>query len=125
MLVAPTAANARKVDAALAEFGFTKLAADWAWFAKPYRVTILGRIPFRIDILTGISGVSFESAWKNRVTMRTDIGDLAVLGLADLRANKRAAGAQRICSTSRFSMRWSSHSEAAVDRRPALVVGDL
>lgn len=35
MLVAPTAANARKVAAALAEFGFTKLGADWAWFAKP------------------------------------------------------------------------------------------
>lgn len=62
VLVAPTAANARKVGAALAEFGFTKLGADWAWFAKPYRVTMLGRIPFRIDILTGISGVSFASA---------------------------------------------------------------
>ncbi len=32
MLVAPTAANARKVGAALAEFGFTKLGTDWAWF---------------------------------------------------------------------------------------------
>jgi len=92
VLVAPTTANARKVSAALAEFGFTKLAADWKWFTKPYRVTMLGRIPFRIDVLTSISGVSFTTAWRNRITMATDIGELAVLGLADLRANKRAAG---------------------------------
>jgi hypothetical protein len=36
-LIAPTPANARKVAAALAEFGFAKLAADWTWFTKPYR----------------------------------------------------------------------------------------
>lgn len=96
VLVAPTAANARKVGAALAEFGFTKLAADWAWFTKPYRVTMLGRIPFRIDLLTSISGVSFTAAWKNRVTLATDIGEIAILGLADLRANKRAAGRPKV-----------------------------
>jgi hypothetical protein len=92
VLVAPTAANARRVVAALAEFGFAEFAADWRWFTKPYRVTMLGRIPLRIVILTGISGVSFAVAWKNRITMATEIGDVAVLGLADLRANKRAAG---------------------------------
>ena len=92
VLVAPTAANARRVAAALAEFGFAELAADWRWFTKPYRVTMLGRIPLRIDVLTGISGVSFAVAWKNRITMPTEIGDIPVLGLADLRTNKRAAG---------------------------------
>lgn len=92
VLVAPTTANARRVVAALAEFGFAELAADWRWFTKPYRVTMLGRIPLRIDVLTGISGVSFAVAWKNRITMPTEIGDIPVLGLADLRANKRAAG---------------------------------
>jgi hypothetical protein len=92
VLIAPTPANARRVAAALAEFGFAKLGADWTWFTKPYRVTMLGRIPFRIDVLTGISGVSFTVAWRNRVSMITDIGEIAVIGLADLRANKRAAG---------------------------------
>lgn len=92
VLVAPTAANARKVVAALADFGFAEFASDWRWFTKPYRVTMLGNIPLRIDVLTGISGVSFAGAWKNRIMMPTAIGDIAVLGLADLRANKRAAG---------------------------------
>jgi hypothetical protein len=53
---------------------------------------MLDRIPYRIDVLTGISGVSFTVAWRNRVTMATDIGNIPVLGLDDLRANKRAAG---------------------------------
>lgn len=92
VLVSPTAANARKLAAALADFGFANLARDWRWFTKAYRVTMLGRVPLRIDLLTGISGVSFPAAWKNRITMQTEVGDIAVLGLADLRANKRAAG---------------------------------
>ena len=92
VLVAPTVANARKLSAALAEFGFANLAADWRWFAKPYHVTMLGRLPFRIDVLTSISGVSFPVAWKNRIMMPTDVGEIGVLGLAELRANKLAAG---------------------------------
>jgi hypothetical protein len=92
VLVAPTAANARKVAAALADFGFPELGADWRWFTKPYRVTMLGRIPLRIDVLTGISGVSFAVAWKNRIKMPTEIGDIPVLGINEFRANKRAAG---------------------------------
>ena len=52
---------------------------------------MLGRIPFRIDVLTSISGVSFTAAWRNRIPMATEIGEIAVLGLAELRA-KRAAG---------------------------------
>ncbi len=92
VLVAPTPANARKVSAALVEFGFNKIASDWEWFAEPYHITMLGRVPYRIDVLTSISGVSFADAWKNRVTTKMDIGDIYVLGLAELRANKLAAG---------------------------------
>ncbi len=45
MLVAPTVANARKVGAALAEFGFGKIATDWEWFAEPYHITMLDESP--------------------------------------------------------------------------------
>lgn len=92
VLVDPTPANARRVASAIREFGFRETARDWRWFAKPYRITMLGRLPMRIDVLTGISGVSFRVAWKNRVVASTDIGDVPVLGLAELRANKLAAG---------------------------------
>jgi hypothetical protein len=67
ILVDPTPANARRVAAAIREFGFAETARDWRWFAKPYRITMLGRLPHRIDVLTSISGVSFREAWKHRV----------------------------------------------------------
>lgn len=92
VLVDPTPANARRVAAAIAEFGFKETARDWRWFAKPYRITMLGRIPMRIDVLTGISGVSFRAAWRNRIMASTPMGEVPVLGLTELRANKLASG---------------------------------
>jgi hypothetical protein len=92
VLVDPTLANARRVAAAIREFGFPETARDWRWFAKPYRITMIGRLPNRIDVLTSISGVSFREAWKHRVDAASAIGPIAALGLDQLRANKRAAG---------------------------------
>lgn len=92
VLVDPTPANARRVAAAIAEFGFERTAQDWRWFAEPYHITMIGRIPLRIDVLTSISGVSFRSAWRNRVVATTTFGDVPVLGISELRANKLASG---------------------------------
>lgn len=92
LLVDASAANARRLGTALVEFGFGEIGRDWRWFTKPYRIQMLGRLPHRIDILTSISGVSFRTAWNNRVSIDTTAGPVAVLGLAELRANKTAAG---------------------------------
>jgi hypothetical protein len=92
VLVEPTLANAHRVAAAIREFGFSETARDWHWFAKPYRITMIGRLPNRIDVLTSISGVSFREAWKHRVELASEIGPIPALGLEELRANKRAAG---------------------------------
>lgn len=92
VLVAPSEANARKLGKALREFGFTNLGRAWRWFMEPYRVQMLGRPPLQIDILTSISGVTFAEVWRGRVSVSTDVGDVAVIGLAELRANKLAAG---------------------------------
>ena len=52
----------------------------------------VGLPPRRIDVLTTISGVSFDEAWADR--FRATIGGRAldVLGLATLVRNKRASG---------------------------------
>jgi len=92
VLVDPTPANARRVSAAIAEFGFKETARDWRWFSKPYRITMIGRLPMRIDVLTSISGVSFRAAWRNRTLASTTFGDVPVLGLSELRTNKLASG---------------------------------
>src|SRR2546423_932235 len=50
LFVEPTRANARRLGAALADFGYAALAADWAKFAERDRMATLGREPLRIDI---------------------------------------------------------------------------
>ncbi len=92
VFVDSTPANARRVGAALADFGFADYRESWKLFTRPYQVTMLGRVPNRIDILTRISGVSFQAAWRNRCEVRADHGMIAVLSLRDLVANKRASG---------------------------------
>ena len=92
VLIDPTAANARKVGAAIADFGFDEIGRDWRWFSRPYRITMLGRVPYRIDLLTSISGVSFRAAWRGRSAIETEVGAIPVLGLNELRINKAAAG---------------------------------
>jgi hypothetical protein len=92
VLVEPTLANARKLLRALAEFGFGKVAPSAEELAQKNRVWMLGRKPRRIDILTGISGVSFAVALKGAIQVRTDGLLIPVIGRTALLRNKLAAG---------------------------------
>jgi len=84
--------NARKVMRALAKFGAPALDFSAEDFKAPDTVLQLGIEPSRIDILTGISGVEFAEAWKNRVGIVVDELEISVLSRADLLKNKLAAG---------------------------------
>ncbi|MGD0525484.1 MAG: hypothetical protein ABSE49_10090 [Polyangiaceae bacterium] len=53
---------------------------------------MLGQKPWRIDVLTGIDGVSFDEAWDGRVEAEFVAKPLFVIGRAALLKNKRAAG---------------------------------
>lgn len=64
-------------------------AADFAAEGNVYQ---LGLPPRRIDILTSISGVSFDEAWRGRVDVTIDGEAVPVLGRDELIRNKRAAG---------------------------------
>jgi hypothetical protein len=92
VLVDPTEANARRLGKALVEFGFTATGRAWRHFARPYQILTLGVEPVRIDVLTSISGVSFRGVWKARHMLSTSAGEIPVIGLAELRANKLATG---------------------------------
>jgi hypothetical protein len=92
VFVEPSAANARRVGAALADFGFAATAAQWRHLAEPDRMMRLGREPLQIDISNEISGVRFATAWKNRTSGTFAGMRIHVLGLADYRRNKRASG---------------------------------
>lgn len=95
--VRPTAENAKKVHAALAEFGapLDEHKVHPEDFTQSGTVYQIGLPPRRIDILTSISGVSFEQAWPGRLEVK--IGELTVpfLGKRDLIRNKKASGREK------------------------------
>lgn len=92
ILVERSPANARAVMAALRRFGFGRAGLDERDFTRPNRVAQLGLPPVRIDLLTSISGVSFEKAWERRVETKLGGEPVAVLGFEDMLRNKRASG---------------------------------
>lgn len=52
----------------------------------------IGVAPNRIDLLTSITGVTFDDAWASRVGVHVAGMDFFVLGRGALIANKRALG---------------------------------
>jgi hypothetical protein len=59
------------------------------------RVFMLGVKPWRIDILAGIDGVSFEEAWRTRQPASFHGIELFVIGRDALLKNKRASGRKK------------------------------
>ena len=94
VLVQANPVNAARVLAALASFGapIDDLGISLNDFVRPDVVAQLGLPPYRIDILTSISGVGFDSAWEDRVEGNVAGVDVPVLGRASFRKNKRASG---------------------------------
>jgi predicted nucleotidyltransferase len=91
--VEPGRQNAERVMKALIAFGFGGVRGlSDVDFASPGTVVALGNPPMRIDLLTSISGVTFKVAWRRRKRAEVSGLRLAILGLEDLIANKRAAG---------------------------------
>lgn len=64
-------------------------------FSKEDFVVQFGFPPNRIDLITGISGLDFDSAWQRQVRCQQGTLDLPVLGLQDLRTNKAACGRKK------------------------------
>jgi hypothetical protein len=91
VFVEPTLANARRLREALVDFGFEAVAPPAKELATPDRIFMLGRKPWRIDVLTGIDGVTFREVWATRVVAEFAASPLYVIGRAALMANKRAA----------------------------------
>jgi hypothetical protein len=84
--------NAARLRRALVAFGFGESAPSEAELAKPGNVWMLGRKPWRIDVLTRIDGVTFDEVWKGKVEAEFRAKPLYVIGRTELLANKRAAG---------------------------------
>jgi predicted nucleotidyltransferase len=87
--------NAQRLLAALRDFGFGSLQLDEADLVAPDRVIQLGMPPLRIDLLTSVTGLDFEECRARAAQAVLDGMPVPVLGLDDLRRNKRATGRPR------------------------------
>jgi hypothetical protein len=67
VFVKPDHQNARQIIKALEEFGFSSLDLTIDDFKDPDKVIQLGLPPVRIDIITSISGVSWEETYASKV----------------------------------------------------------
>lgn len=90
--VRPEAANARRVMSALQAFGAPTRGITEDEFSAPGITFQIGVEPVRIDIITDIDGVSFETAWPNRMTAAYGDVKVFVLSKEDFITNKRASG---------------------------------
>ena len=94
LLVRATPANSARVFAALAAFGAPvgPHGVDVATFESEGPAYRIGMKPLRIEVLTKISGVSFDEAATNRLQANVDGRLVSVIGRDALLRNKRAAG---------------------------------
>ena len=94
LFVHPSAENAQRVFDALTRFGAPLASAGVTTrdFSRPGSVYQIGLPPRRIDILTEISGVSFDEAWESRVTADVAGRTVSVIGRVALLKNKEATG---------------------------------
>lgn len=93
--VNPDRDNAQRIVAALDAFGFASLGLKATDFEQPDQVVQLGFAPVRIDLITSITGVSWDEAVVGRVS--STYGDVPVyyIGREQLVSNKRATGRKR------------------------------
>jgi glycine cleavage system aminomethyltransferase T len=89
VLVRNSPDNAHRLESALAEFGFASLGLKAADFVDSYRVVQLGVPPGRIDLLTSITGVTFDQAWAGRVEIVLGKTRVNFIGREALIQNKR------------------------------------
>lgn len=95
ILVKAKSANAERILTALDGFGFGDLDLGVADFERPGMVVQLGVAPVRVDIVTSITGVSWDEAYSNRVQGKYGDVPVGYLGRNEFIANKKAVGRQR------------------------------
>jgi hypothetical protein len=90
--VAPNLENAERCLSAIREFGFVAADLNAELLLKPTNITRMGTPPFRIEVLTSISGVSFEECYSERVIDDLDGVEVSLISLEHLKLNKKASG---------------------------------
>ena len=86
--IEPVEPNARKLFAALAEFGAPTQDIHPSDFTEPEVFFQIGMEPVRIDIMTSVTGLDFVPAWERRVMVDFGGESAPVLCRADVARRK-------------------------------------
>jgi len=92
ILVRPEQDNSRRVLDALQAFGFGSLNLRAEDFSDPHRVIQLGFPPVRIDLMTSLTGLTWEEIATGKIAGLLGKVPVQYLGKAELIRNKRAVG---------------------------------
>lgn len=84
--------NAKRLVKVLDDFGFISLSLKAEDFLEKSTVIQLGFEPNRIDIINSITGVSFETAYKNKAAGLLGKQKVYFISAKDLMRNKKALG---------------------------------
>jgi predicted nucleotidyltransferase len=95
IFVKPDTINAQRIMSVLDKFGFGSVGLKAEDFENPDKVIQLGVPPVRVDIVTSITGITWEEAFSGRVEGK--YGDVRVyyIGREQLILNKRALGRKK------------------------------
>lgn len=92
IFVRASSENAKKLMSALRTFGAPLADVTLADFETPGVVFQIGVPPVRIDILTELTGITFEEAWRTRTELLLSDLTIPVLGKDAFIKNKKALG---------------------------------
>jgi hypothetical protein len=84
--------NAKRVWRALQTFGAPLFDLNIEDLKTPGMVFQIGLVPSRIDVITQIDGVEFETAWREHKTVEIENLQIPVIGKNQLLINKKSTG---------------------------------
>ncbi len=84
--------NAAKIINVIEKFGFSELGLKVDDFSNTSNIIQLGVAPVRIDILTSITGLTWEEAFKGSIKGSYDDESVFYLGRKEFIKNKKAVG---------------------------------
>lgn len=84
--------NAKRMVKVMEAFGFTKGDVSPSLFLSEKCIIRMGVPPVRLEVLTSISGVDFETCYNRRIVDVVDDVEVSIINLSDLRKNKAASG---------------------------------
>jgi len=87
--------NADKLIEAFKEFGFDVPDLSIELFTKENQITRIGVPPLRIEVLTTISGVTFDDCFPRRSVVLIEDIKINLISLEDLKKNKAASKRHR------------------------------